>query len=336
MKKNVLIICGGGGEEHDISLTSAKYLLQQLSKVQEFNVLDMEITKSGKRINQAGDELELRRAGELVWKSSGESEKIDFFIPCIHGPPGENGMIQGLFEMMGVPYLGCGPEASQICFNKVTTKLWLEALGIPDTPWVFLDALDENNLKKAENFFDQQPDVFIKAASQGSSIGCYHVADKNDLQAKLKEASQYGPYILIEKTIKARELEVAVFETKEGVQASAPGEIVCPSQFYSFEEKYAQTSHTQTHAKAQDLTKEQAQKLQELALKAFHGLKLKHLARVDFFLTSEGEIYLNEINTFPGMTPISLFPAMVEASGLSFKTFLTDIIRQSCQIKDHS
>lgn len=336
MKKNILIICGGGAEEHDISLTSAKYLLQQLNGVQEFNVLDMEITKSGKRVNQAGDELELRRAGELVWKASGKTEKIDFFIPCIHGPPGENGMIQGLFEMMDVPYLGCGPEASQICFNKVTTKLWLEALGIPDTPWVFLDSLEEENLKKAQKFFDQHGDVFIKAASQGSSIGCYHVTDKNELVNKLKEASQYSPYILVEKTIQARELEVAVFETKKGVQASAPGEIICPTQFYSFEEKYEQSSHTQTHAKAQDLTQEQVQKIQEIALKAFHGLKLKHLARIDFFLTSDGQIYLNEINTFPGMTPISLFPAMVEASGLSFKTFLTDIIRQSCQIKDRS
>lgn len=336
MKKNILIICGGGGEEHDISLTSANYLLQQLRGAQEFNVLDMEITKSGQRLNQRGEELELRRAGELVWKATNQTEKIDFFIPCIHGPPGENGRIQGLFEMMGVPYLGSGPEASQICFNKVTTKLWLKALGIPNTPWVFLDALDEQNLTRATDFFEQHSDVFIKAAAQGSSIGCYHVTDKKELKAKIQQAFQYGPYVLIEKTIHARELEVAVFQTKEGLKASVPGEIVCPSQFYSFEEKYGKNAKTQTHAQAKNLTDKQVQQIQELSLKAFKGLKLRHLSRIDFFLTPEGQIYLNEINTFPGMTPISLFPVMVEATGLGFQTFLTDIIKQSCHIKDPS
>lgn len=336
MKKNILIICGGGGEEHDISLTSANYLLQKLRGTQDLNVLDMEITKSGKRLNQAGEELELRRAGELVWKESGKTETIDFFIPCIHGPPGENGMIQGLFEMMGVPYLGCGPEASQICFNKATTKLWLEALAIPNTPWTFLDSLSRANLDKAFDFFDQYKDVFIKAASQGSSIGCYHITDKAKLQEKLKEAFDFGAYVLMEKTMQGRELEVAVFETPQGTKVSAPGEIVCPSQFYSFEEKYAHHSDTQTHPKAQNLSANQVHKIQELALKAFQALKLKHLARVDFFLSSDGQIYLNEINTFPGMTPISLFPAMLEAYGLSIQTFLTDIIKQSCQTKDLS
>jgi D-alanine-D-alanine ligase len=201
---------------------------------------------------------------------------------------------------------------------------------------VFLDSLSGLSLDKAFDFFSKHGDVFIKAASQGSSIGCYHVTEKNALQEKLEEAFRFGPYVLIEKTIKARELEVAVFETKDGPKASAPGEIICPSQFYSFEEKYAQTSHTQTHPKAKGLSSKQVQELQEIALKAFQGLKLKHLARIDFFLTSENQIYLNEINTFPGMTPISLFPAMVEASGLTFQSFLTGIIKQSCQKKDHS
>src|SRR5690606_27391773 len=125
-----------------------------------FNIFHVTIQKDGKRIDRNGEEVELRRAGEIVWKASEKSERLHFAIPCIHGAPGETGEIQAVFEMMGLPYLGCGPEASQICFNKVTTKLWFNALEVANTPFIFLSELSDESVIKAEKFFEKNGSAF--------------------------------------------------------------------------------------------------------------------------------------------------------------------------------
>ncbi|OUR94856.1 D-alanine--D-alanine ligase A [Halobacteriovorax marinus] len=324
--KNILLLCGGGGSEHDISLISADYILETLKFIEHFNVFKVEIMPNGDRIDQNGELCELRKAGELYYPKSKRSEKLHFAIPCIHGAPGENGIIQSIFELMGLPYLGAGPEASQLCFNKVSTKLWLDALGIANTPYIFLSELNDNSIKKTAKFFEEHKDIFIKAASQGSSVGCYQVTDAKEIEKTLENAFGLSQYVLIEKTLTARELEVSVYEHQGEIKTTLPGEIICPDGFYTFEEKYSKGSHTSTDIEAKNLSDEILSKIKTYSAMAFKGLKLRHLSRIDFFLTKDDEVYVNEINTFPGMNPISMFPKMMENDGVKFSQFLKNII----------
>ncbi|PIK15820.1 D-alanine--D-alanine ligase [Halobacteriovorax sp. JY17] len=327
--KNILLLCGGGGSEHDVSLRSADYIYNELLSLNLYKVFKVEIKHNGDRIDQNGELCELRKAGELHFPNSKTTENLDFAIPCIHGPPGENGIIQSIFELMGLPYLGCRPEPSQTCFNKVTTKLWLDTLDIPNTPYVYLSDDSEKSLTKARDFFQTHKDVYIKAASQGSSVGCYHVASREEVDNMIRKAFTFSDYVLIEKTIKARELEVSVYEFNGEIRVSLPGEIICPDGFYDFDQKYSNESKTKTDIEAKNLSSEVINSIQGYALEAFKGLKLRHLSRVDFFFTDTGEVYLNEINTFPGMTPISMFPKMMENHGTKFSQFLKNIIEES-------
>ncbi len=330
--KNVLLICGGGGTEHEISLISAKFILDHLKTIDGVTPFYVEITKDGTRRDIDGKACELRRAGELVWKDTQESVMLHYAIPCIHGPPGETGDIQGVFEMMGLPYLGANPESSRLCFNKVSTKLWLDALEIPNTPYLFLSELDSESVDKTKAFFKKQDgDIFIKAASQGSSVGCYHVVSENEVESNLTNAFKFSDYVLVEQTVKGRELEVAVYEYQGKLECSAPGEIICPNKFYSYEEKYSDNSKTLTLPKAENLTNEVIEKIKLYAKKAFKGLKLKDLARIDFFFTDDGKIYLNEPNTFPGHTKISMFPMMMKENGHNYKTYLEYLIAHNAR-----
>lgn len=327
-KANVLLICGGGSTEHDISLISAKYLLAQLQNIPDINVHYLCIERDGRRTNLEGEDCELRKSGEIFNKSTEEIIRLNYAIPCIHGPPGENGQIQSVFELMGLPFLGAGSEASITCFNKVSTKLWLESLGIKTAPFIFLSHWDRDSKIKVEKFFEESnSDVFIKASNQGSSVGCFHVTDKNQIEEKCKEAFRFSPFVLLETTQRGRELEVAAYEYKDAIYTTAPGEIICPDGFYDFDEKYNEKSRTKTLPHAENLDQETISKIKEIAHKAFRGLKLKDLARIDFFLTNDNQILINEINTFPGHTPISMFPMMMEANGLHYVEFLKDRIK---------
>ncbi|MCR9205519.1 MAG: D-alanine--D-alanine ligase [Halobacteriovoraceae bacterium] len=325
---NVLLICGGGSTEHEVSLISAKFILEQLQKIEGVTPHYLCIEKDGRRTNLKGDDCELRKAGEIFNRVTDELITLNYAIPCIHGPPGENGQIQAVFEMMGLPFLGAGSEASISCFNKITTKLWLESFDIPTTPFVGLSQFTDKEILKAEKFFQGcGNDVFVKATNQGSSVGCYHITNQTELREMINEAFNYSPFVLVEKTLKGRELEVAVFENNEETIASVPGEIICPSGFYDYEEKYSNNSQTKTLSLAPDIPTEKVELLKEYAIKAFEGLKIKDLARVDFFLTEDGDIFLNEINTFPGHTPISMFPSMMKEAGLDYEQFLRDRLK---------
>ena len=327
-KTNLLLLCGGGSSEHDISLLSAKYLEQTLSNYQEYNVLCLELTADGRYKTLQGDFCELNNDKKITFSDPVKSPwPVDYAIPCIHGYPGETGDIQSCFELINLPYFGCQSEASITCFNKVTAKMWFSALGIPNTPYLFLDSLTEDAMNKTKQALMEWGSVFIKASNQGSSIGCYRVDDINQLEEKLAEAFNFSAYVVVEKTIKARELEVAVFEHQGEVVATLPGEIVCAQNtFYSFDEKYDANSQAITHIVAPNLNETTKLKMQEYAIKAFKGLKLRHLSRIDFFVTDNDDILLNEINTFPGLTPISMFPKMLINSGLNFGDWLTESI----------
>jgi D-alanine-D-alanine ligase len=328
IKKNVLLLCGGGSTEHEVSLVSVKHIKACLESLPNLNVRTVEIDKNGHWLGESGKKYLLDAKGFLrSFEQDGDPGlKIDVAIPCIHGYPGETGDIQSYFEMIKLPYLGCNSETSKICFNKITTKLWATALGVANTPFEFIAELNPANLDRVKSFQKIHGDIVVKASSQGSSVGCYLVEKDKDPTETIKKAFNYSPFVLVEKRFRPRELEVSVYEFNGKLQISYPGEIICPSKFYSYEEKYSSDSQTTTSTRAEHLTEEQIKTMTDYASKLYHGLKLRHLSRIDFFLDS-GVIYLNEINTFPGLTPISMFPKMMEANGHLFKDFLDQHIR---------
>lgn len=331
-KKNILLLCGGSGTEHEVSVVSAKFLEKNLKEIGLYNVIKVEIGKpksNDKEFRLISDNGEIGEIVEINFLRQlvGKNTKLDlhYVVPCIHGPPGETGEIQTFLELISLPYFGCGPEASLICFNKITSKLWFNALDIPNTPFEFLTSMDE--AQKAHILFDKYKKVFVKAASQGSSVGCYPVTNKVELDTALKNAFLFSEYVLVEMMVTARELEISTYEFQGKVHASIPGEINCPSAFYSYDEKYDPNSKTTTEVVAQNLTEEVVEKMRFYAIKTFKALKLRHQSRIDFFYTDKGEIFLNEINTFPGATPISMFPKMMENNGHSYLRFISDIVK---------
>jgi len=321
---HVLLLCGGGGSEHEISLLSANFLESQLKSLAEISVTRVELFPDHWQTND-GRFCHLGMDRQLHFDNS--AQPVDFVVPCIHGFPGETGDIQSMLELIGLPYLGCGSEGSKLCFNKISTKLWLSALDIPNTPFLFLSTNNEAAHAQAHTAFRNWGAVFVKAASQGSSVGCYKVTDAAALSAAVNAAFGYSDQVLVEKAVRPRELEVAVYRYNNQLVATRPGEIATPSDsFYSYEEKYSAGSHSTTHLEAPNLSEAQVATIREYALKAFSQLGLKDLSRIDFFLTEENEILLNEINTFPGMTPISMFPKLLEHNGHVFIEFLEGIL----------
>ncbi len=327
-KINILLLCGGGSAEHDISLLSANYFESSLAKSEQFNVQRVVLDKFGQYQTTAGDDCELTNNREIRFRDETKPAwPVDYVIPCIHGYPGETGDIQSYFNLIQLPYFGCESEASSNCFNKITAKMWFSALGIPNTPYIFLNQYDDDAISQTKAALENWGSIFVKAASQGSSVGCYKVDDANKVSEVLKDAFGYAPYVIVEKTIKARELEVAVYEYQGEVVATLPGEIICDSNtFYSFDEKYASSSKARTDVVAQNVPKEISNQIRQYAIKAFKGMKLRHLSRIDFFLTADNEILLNEINTFPGSTPISMFPKMLQNHGHDFTEYLSQLI----------
>ncbi|MCW8336024.1 D-alanine--D-alanine ligase [Vibrio sp. SCSIO 43135] len=327
-KTTILLLCGGGSAEHEVSLVSANYLQDQLGQTEDFNVIRVEMKQEG--WYDCHGRLVYLDTNTASLNSENSSTSIDFVVPCIHGYPGETGDIQSMLELAGIPYLGCGPEASTNSFNKITSKLWYDALGIPNTPYLFLSQNDEESYQRSEQAFDKWGSLFVKAARQGSSVGCYKVTDKAQLKESIDAAFTYSDQVLVEKAVKPRELEVAAYEQDGKLYISKPGEVIAPSDaFYSYEEKYSADSHSTTVIEATDLTEAQRDVIAHSAETVFTQMRLRHLSRIDFFLTEEGEIYLNEVNTFPGMTPISMFPKMVENAGLPFSQFLANCVKTS-------
>ncbi|NVJ55225.1 MAG: D-alanine--D-alanine ligase [Vibrionaceae bacterium] len=324
----ILLLCGGGSAEHEVSLISANFLQQQLELTPEFSVVRVTMKKDGWYTNEGKLVYLDTNSGTL--NTEQESIKLDFVVPCIHGYPGETGDIQSMLELSGIPYLGCGPEASTNSFNKITSKLWYDALGIPNTPYIFLSENNQRSFESSKQALDKWGTVFVKAARQGSSVGCYKVSEEALLQKALDDAFSYSDQVLVEQAVKPRELEVAAYQLNGELFITKPGEIKAPEDaFYTYEEKYSEASHSTTDVEATNLTEEQQEIIRASSEKVFTQMRLRHLSRIDFFLTPDGKIYLNEVNTFPGMTPISMFPKMLEHNGHKFSEFLADCVRNS-------
>ena len=329
-KKNVLLLCGGGSSEHEISLRSVKFYEDCMAQMPNVNTIWIEIDKQGQWVDRTGKRYLLDGKCYLrAFEQDGAPGiKIDLAIPCIHGSPGETGDLQSFFEMIKLPYFGCNSETSKMCFNKITTKMWATALGVENTPYIFISENSEKNVQQVIEFQKLHGDIVVKASNQGSSVGCYMVPADQDPRKSVNDAFGLSPFVLIEKRMRPRELEVSAYEFDGKLQISYPGEIVAPSStFYSYDEKYSSQSQSKTFIRAENVTPEQVKTITDYATKLFIGLKIRHLSRIDFFLDN-GKVYLNEINTFPGSTSISMFPKMMEANGHSFKDFLSQHIQQ--------
>lgn len=333
-KKNILILFGGGGNEHKISILSKAFIKKNLATFKDLELIEVEIDHKGNwfYFNEEIVPVSLSTNGEFTELKSGQYKKtqIDFVIPCIHGNPGENGQLLAFLEMIKIPFLGNPFEPSVLCFNKMSTKLWMKQFGIPVVPYICLYDLKPHSLELAQDFLEKNKDIFIKASSEGSSVGVFKISysHKKDLEKIIEKSFSFSPYVLMEKAISGRELEISTFFFNDKIHATLPGEIICEKGFYDYDEKYSEQSSTKTISQAEGISPAISKQMQEYCIKLFHLLKLKDFCRIDFFLDKNNQLYVNEINTFPGMTPISLFPQMLQASGVDFGEFLYQCINK--------
>jgi D-alanine-D-alanine ligase len=350
----VAVVYGGRSSEHAISCVSAGSILRNLDP-ERFEVVAVGITPEGSWVltdgeheslaitdgqlpavtGTAGTALALAadpgRRGQLLSLGKGAGDvlaAVDVVFPVLHGPYGEDGTIQGLLELAGVPYVGAGVLASAAGMDKEFTKKLLAAEGLPIGDQVVLRAHDETvELGDRERL---GLPVFVKPARGGSSIGVSRVTTWDDLAAAIAYARQHDPKVIVEAAVPGRELECGVLEFPDGhVEASTVGEIRVAGvrgredAFYDFATKYLEdAAELDVPAKVDD---EIADEIKQLAIKAFRAIDCQGLARVDFFLTDDGPV-INEINTMPGFTTISMYPRMWAASGVDYPTLLAAMV----------
>lgn len=321
------IICGGISTEHDVSMMSAKSIIDNLDK-EKYEVHKIYINKYGKWFEN--DE----EIYNLVWTL----KELDVVFPVLHGIGGEDGTIQGMFEMLKVPYVGCGVLASSVGMDKAYTKIIFEKAGIPQAPYVYIKSTQNGYAIINENFEEEefriekiieklQYPMFIKPSNSGSSVGVKKATNDQELKMAIENATQFDTKILIEQGIDAKEVECAILDGKE-VIASTVGEIMSAEDFYSFDAKY-NIPESKTVIPA-EIIEPQIEEIRKLAIKAFKAIDGKGLARVDFFVEKEtNKIYINEINTMPGFTKISMYPKLFDAVGISYSELLDKLIQNA-------
>jgi len=348
MKKTIAIICGGKSGEHEVSLRSAFYVFNNINR-KKYCVVIIAIDKKGKWyfnhnfkdiINTSGQLWKLRpKLEEIVLLKSEKCSKvfslkqkknlvkIDIFFPLIHGTYGEDGCLQGFFELLDVPYVGAGVLGSAITMDKEISRRLLILEKIPVTKSLVIKQEDKlvdkkNKVKQAIKKFHFP--LFIKPVSLGSSVGISKVFNKKEVDKAIKDAFQYDTEIMIEKFIDGREIECSVLGNL-CPEASLPGEIKSRS-FYSYEAKYLNSEDAQLLLPA-PLSKKLIKEVQRLSIKVFQTLKLHGMARVDLFLKPNGRLMVNEANTIPGFTQISMYPKLWQISGIKYSKLLDILIK---------
>ncbi len=341
------VLFGGRSGEHEVSLISAASVIQALDP-EKYEAVPIGITKDGRWLaGTAAHKMlppalgEVLKSGVRVMLSAdpnvaalvpvGESRssplRVDVVFPVLHGTYGEDGTVQGLLDLAGLPYVGSGVLGSAVGMDKdMQKRLFLQAklpvgdfLAIPRAEWERSRAKVLRTIRKKFRF-----PVFVKPATLGSSVGMTKAHDAKELATAMDFAAEFAQKIMVERAIRGREIEVSVLGN-ENPKASVPGEIVPHREFYDYAAKYLEEG-TRLLIPAK-LTKAQVKRLQEYAVRAFRVLELLGMARVDFFLENRsGKILLNEVNTIPGFTSISMYPKLWEASGLSYRDLLDRLI----------
>ena len=336
------ILFGGRSGEHEVSLASAASVIRGLDP-DKYEAVPIGISKEGHWLTGAGAQKmlpEVLRQGQRVMMNadptdaalirldgSGGGQRLDVVFPVIHGTFGEDGTIQGLLDLAGLPFVGSGVLGSAIGMDKDVAKRLLQVAKIPVVPWITVlrhewEANQEAIQKAIEESFSYP--VFVKPATLGSSVGMSKVHGRAELAPAITLAAEFAMKILVEKSVTAREIEVSVLGNHEP-KASIPGEIVPHREFYDYAAKYLEEG-TQLLIPA-ELKPAQVKKIQKLAVEAFRALELSGMARVDFFLEKKGgKLFLNEVNTIPGFTSISMYPKLWEATGIPFRELIDRLI----------
>lgn len=344
MKKNIAVLFGSRSSEHEVSCVSAANVISNID-TDNYNIIIIGITKDGRWLKV--DSVEDIKSGKwldgtttaiispdtshkgiiLINNSSIEIQPIDVAFPVLHGLNGEDGTIQGLFEMAHIPYVGCGVVASGVSMDKLFTKIIVDTLGIRQAKYVSINASELSDMEsaytKVESILDYP--VFIKPSNAGSSRGISKAHNREELIEGLKEAANHDRKILVEETIIGRELECAVLGSKSPI-ASGVGEIVAAAEFYDYDAKYNNAESREDISP--DLPEGVEQTIREYALRIFSAVDGYSLSRVDFFLEKDtNEIVFNEINTLPGFTSISMYPMLWEAKGISKTQLIEKLIQ---------
>lgn len=343
-KIRVGVLFGGRSGEHEVSLASAKGIMNAMDK-DKYEVVPIGITKTGQWLTGGDIHRQLLEASaghpviadhmshdEISSENSltlpiSKTGPLDVVFPVLHGPFGEDGTVQGFLELAGVPYVGAGVTASAVGMDKAICKKIFDAHNLPLVPYlVFLRSRWQTGPETIINGCESTLTypMFVKPANLGSSVGIHKAKNREELRAGLADAVRYDRKLIIEQGVEAREIEVSVLGNDDPI-ASVPGEIVPSREFYSYAAKYID-DNSELLIPA-PLEQEQAELIQKLAVLAFRALDCSGLARCDFLLDKETEqVFLNELNTMPGFTPISMYPKLWEASGLSYSELIDRLI----------
>ncbi len=336
------VLFGGRSGEHEVSLASAASVIRGLDSA-KYEAVPIGITKEGHwRIGAGAQKMlpEVLRGGQAVMMTAdptdaalvplnggGGGQKLDVIFPVMHGTFGEDGTIQGLLDLAGLPFVGAGVLGSAIGMDKDVAKKLLQAAKIPVVPWITVHRHEwEHDPKRIQREIEKKfkYPVFVKPATLGSSVGMTKVHSRKELAPALDLAAEFAMKILVERAVVAREIEVSVLGNHHP-KASIPGEIVPHREFYDYAAKYLEEG-TQLLIPAK-LKPAEVKKIQAFAVAAFRALELAGMARVDFFLEKRsGKISLNEVNTIPGFTSISMYPKLWEATGIPFPKLIDRLI----------
>ncbi len=333
-KSRVAIICGGKSNEHEISCVSANGILNAIDR-NKFEPVLIGITKSGKwlllpddsnfsivngalpTVPESGIEVSITSMGLVA---GGKQLAIDVAFPVLHGPYGEDGTIQGLFEMIGIKYVGSGVLASAVSMDKSYAKPIFAAAGLSVAAGIVVTS---KNFELPSNLTFP---LFVKPARSGSSRGTTKVKQKSDLASAVEHALSFDTKVIIEQAVVGKEIECAVLQADGKITVSNVGQISISSkfEFYDFQAKYLDNS--MELIVPADLPADVQSKIQQAAITAFNAAGCEGLARVDFFYSIQGEIIINEINTMPGFTPTSVYPKLIEKNGVNYQELITKLI----------
>jgi D-alanine-D-alanine ligase len=326
-KIKVAVVFGGKSAEHEVSLASSKNVMGFMNP-NKYKIIPVLISKQGFWSIEGKPVLLSQNYGEKKIYSTETGETVaeyDVLYPVLHGPYGEDGSIQGLAKLAGVPCVGPGILASAVGMDKDVAKRLLRDSGVDVAKFVTLRKSGQQAIKYSEIVTELGTELFIKPANMGSSVGVSFSNDETSFHIAIKEAFLYDDKIIVEEKIKGREIECAVLGN-DFPKASVPGEVVPTKSFYSYESKYLDESDARLDIPAV-LSDEMVEKVREIAIKTYQCLECKGMTRVDMFLTEKGRLIINEVNTLPGFTKISMYPALWDYSGIP-QTDLIDMLIQ--------
>lgn len=355
MKIRVAVLFGGRSGEHEVSLASATSIIDNIDR-SKYDVIPIGITKEGQWLLD-GDPMQALRAGRtanslepallslakpsdtspVAVSSPGSGGRliVDVVFPVLHGPYGEDGTVQGLLEMAGIPYVGAGVLASSAGMDKAIMKVLFKERGLPMVRHVVVARRDwESDPEGSTDFVEKEIGYpcFAKPANLGSSVGISKASDRDSLSKALAEAAKYDRKLVVEEAIQCREIECSVLGNDYPI-ASIPGEIVPCNEFYDYRAKYVDEGSKLLIPAP--IPQEAAEEVRHLAVEAFRAIDCAGMARVDFFLEKHsGKVYLNEINTIPGFTKISMYPKLWEASGLPYPQLIDRLIELALERHD--